>query len=46
VNKKTKTIYTWISAGRLKGCCRKRGKHILIHRDRALDRILNGPDWR
>jgi hypothetical protein len=42
---KLKTIYTWIAAGRLDGCFRKRGKHNLIWRDKALDRIFNGSDW-
>jgi excisionase family DNA binding protein len=41
----TKTLYAWIAAGHLDGCCRKRGKHILIWRDKALDRIFNGPAW-
>ena len=40
-----KTIYAWISSGRLDGCFRKRGKHNLIWRDKALERIFNGPDW-
>jgi excisionase family DNA binding protein len=40
-----KTIYEWQAKGRLDGTFRKRGKHILIWRDRALDRIFNGPDW-
>jgi hypothetical protein len=39
------SIYAWIQAGRLSGCCRKRGKHIFILRDKALDRIFNGPEW-
>jgi hypothetical protein len=42
----TKTIYDWVSKGRLDGAFRKRGKHVLIVRDRAIDVILNGPDWR
>jgi hypothetical protein len=40
-----KTVYTWISLGRLDGCYRKRGKHCLIWRDRALAKILDGPSW-
>ena len=40
-----KTIYEWIANGRLDGAFRKRGKHILIWRDRAIDRIFNGSDW-
>ena len=41
-----KTIYEWLTAGRLDGTFRKRGKHILIWRDRALDLLFNGPDWK
>lgn len=40
-----KTIYEWIARGRLDGCFRKRGKHALIWRDRAIEQIFNGPDW-
>jgi helix-turn-helix protein len=40
-----KTVYVWISLGRLDGCFRRRGKHCLIWRDRALDRIFNGSEW-
>ena len=40
-----KTIYEWIAKGRLDGAFRKRGKHVLIWRDRALDIIFNGKDW-
>jgi excisionase family DNA binding protein len=40
-----KTIYAWIAAGRLDGCFRKRGKHNLIWRDKALDQLFNGLNW-
>jgi excisionase family DNA binding protein len=40
-----KTIYEWMSKGRLDGAYRKRGKHALIWRDRALDIIFNGKEW-
>ena len=40
-----KTIYAWIAQGRLDGSFRKRGKHVLIWRDKALDLIYNGPSW-
>ena len=40
-----KTIYEWMTKGRLDGVYRKRGKHALIWRDRALDIILNGKEW-
>jgi excisionase family DNA binding protein len=43
---KVKTIYIWIADGRLDGCFRKRGKHILILRDAAIEQIFNGPTWR
>jgi len=41
-----KTIYEWLAKGRLDGAFRKRGKHILIWRDRTLHLIFNGPDWK
>lgn len=40
-----KTLYEWLAKGRLDGSFRKRGKHVLVWRDRALDLLLNGPDW-
>ena len=40
-----KTIYRWISIGRLNGCYRKRGKRCLIWRDRALNKLFNGEPW-
>ena len=40
-----KTTYQWIANGRLDGAFRKRGKHILIWRDRAIDILFNGPEW-
>jgi hypothetical protein len=45
LGKSPKTVYTWISLGRLDGCYRKRGKHCLIWRDRALAKIFDGPSW-
>ena len=41
-----KTVYDWIAKGRLDGAFRKRGKHCLIWRDRALGKIFNGADWK
>ena len=41
-----KTIYEWIARGRLDGAFRKRGKHVLIWRDRALAHLFNGPEWK
>ena len=40
-----KTIYEWIAKGRLDGAFRKRGKHVLIWRDRAIDILFNGKEW-
>ena len=41
-----KTVYEWIAKGRLDGAFRKRGKHVLIWRDRAIDILFNGPEWK
>ena len=41
-----KTVYQWIAAGRLDGAFRKRGKHVLIWRNRVLDVLFNGPEWQ
>ncbi len=40
-----KTVYQWIGQGRLDGAFRKRGKHVFIWRDRALDILFNGKEW-
>jgi len=40
-----KTIYFWIAQGRLDGTFRKRGKHCLIWRNRAIDVLFNGESW-
>lgn len=40
-----KTIQNWHAAGRFKGCCRKRGKHLLFLTKRALEMLFKGPDW-
>ena len=40
-----KTIYEWIAKDRLNGAFRKRGKHVMIWRDRAMDIIFNGKEW-
>ena len=45
VGRSRKTIDDWVAKGRLDGCCRRRGKHLLIWRDKALDLLFNGPDW-
>lgn len=41
----TKTIYDWVNKGRLAGAFRKRGKHVLIWRNRAIDILFNGSEW-
>ncbi len=41
-----KTIYLWLAQGRLDPAARKRGKHWLIARDKALDTLFNGADWK
>jgi hypothetical protein len=40
-----KTLSEWIGKGRLDGAFRRRGKHTLIWRDRAIDILFNGADW-
>ncbi len=40
-----KTLYEWIAKKRLDGAFRKRGKHILIWRDKVLDLLFNGKEW-
>ncbi len=40
-----KTVYEWLAKGRLDGAYRKRGKHCLVWRDRALTIIFNGKEW-
>jgi excisionase family DNA binding protein len=46
LGKSVKTVYDWMAKGRLEGAYRKRGKHALIWRDRALDILFNGTDWK
>jgi hypothetical protein len=41
-----KTVYDWIARDRLNGSFRKRGKHVLIWRDRALHLLFNGQEWK
>ena len=40
-----KTIYEWLSKGRLDGAYRRRGKHVLLWRDRALQILSGGKEW-
>jgi hypothetical protein len=40
-----KTIYDWLARGRFDGAFRKRGKHVLFWRDRAIAAIFNERDW-
>lgn len=46
LNVSRKTIDHWVALGRLDGCVRRRGKHLLIWRDKVLDLLFNGPEWR
>lgn len=39
------TLYEWKAKGRLKGCCRQRGKHNFFWRDKLIDTIYNGKEW-
>ena len=41
----TKTMYEWITKGRLDGAFRRRGKPMLIWRDRAIELIFTGKEW-
>lgn len=41
-----KTLYEWIGRGRLDGAFRKRGKHHLIWRDRAIEILFNDSEWK
>ncbi|MEI6236825.1 MAG: helix-turn-helix domain-containing protein [Planctomycetota bacterium] len=41
----TKTIYEWSSQGRLSACARKRGKRLLILRDRFIEELFHGQEW-
>jgi len=45
VHVSSKTVYFWIAQGRLDGAFRKRGKHHLIWRDRAIEILFNGKEW-
>jgi len=45
LGKSPKTIRYWKDQGRLDGAYRKRGKHLFILRDKALEVLLNGPEW-
>ncbi len=38
------TLYEWHSRGRLKGCCRRRGKHLRFLRDRLIQAFFFGKD--
>ena len=40
------TLYEWHRKGRLKGCCRRRGKHLRFLRDRLVQVFFGGEDWR
>ncbi|HVK08498.1 MAG TPA: helix-turn-helix domain-containing protein [Gemmataceae bacterium] len=41
-----KTVYEWLARGRFSNAARRRGKHVLIWRDRAISELFSGPDWK
>ena len=45
IGAKLKTVYEWSSRGRLSGCARRRGKHLLVYRDRFIEELFNGKEW-
>ncbi len=45
LNVPIKTIYEWSSQGRLDACARRRGKRLLILRDKFFQEIFDGKDW-
>ena len=44
--KSPKTVYDWMARGRLDGAYRKRGKHALIWRYKALEILGSASVWR
>lgn len=40
------TIRDWVSKGRLDGSFRRRGKHLFFWRDKVLDIVFNGTEWK
>jgi hypothetical protein len=40
-----KTVYAYLENGQMHGCHRRRGKHQLIWRDRAIQALFNGTDF-
>ena len=45
LNLSPKTVYLWIAKGRLDGTFRKRGKHVLLWRDRVIELLFSGKEW-
>jgi excisionase family DNA binding protein len=45
LNLSPKTVYLWIAKGRLDGTFRKRGKHVLLWRDRVIEPLFSGKEW-
>ncbi len=39
------TLYEWHRRGRLKGCCRRRGKHLRFLRNRLIQAFFFEEDW-
>ena len=40
------TLYEWHRRGRLKGCGRRRGKHLRFLRNQLIQAFFCGEDWR
>lgn len=40
------TVRHWLLHDRLEGTYRKRGKRLFFSRDKVLDLLFNGPDWK
>lgn len=40
------TLYEWHSRGRLRGCCRRRGKNLRFLRNRLIQTFFSEEDWR
>lgn len=39
------TFYKWSSLGYLTKCCRKRGNHLFINKEKLLEVVFDGPSW-
>ena len=46
VYRRVGTIRDWVSKDRLDGSFRRRGKHLFFWRDKVLDIVFNGTEWK